>query len=263
MLDVLPEELWIDIILELSCKTIKVVCEIEQFKLLCEKNNLFERRKVFGFPRKTKHCGWYNIWSLVSFGFEEFDDLLTTNPEPLDEITNNLIYKLDLVRGDLLYFDDIEEIGMNIDYNSMYIFDGCSILKLDKINEEVSALPSEFITNISLEYWRNTSWDVGLKYLNLNLTKFRDQLITNIQFTGKLEIDNVTVFSKFVINNLEYGIIYINIYMHSKPSITHNFNKFIEILSSDILTLKYIRPNLVKSEYNGYIPHNSFYLYEQ
>lgn len=130
MLGLLPEELWIDIIMRLKCNTIKGICEIKQFKLLCDKNNLFERRKMLGFPRESGHCKCHDISKLVTFNKELFDQLFLQSSIFLDETINGIIDVLndDLVRGDLLYFDE-----PSIDHYYIYIFNGYTIIKLDSV----------------------------------------------------------------------------------------------------------------------------------
>lgn len=52
--DILPTELWIHIILNIPCKYIPKICNISrQFKDLCDQENLFQKQKMKGFPRKS------------------------------------------------------------------------------------------------------------------------------------------------------------------------------------------------------------------
>ena len=269
ILNILPEELWIKIILELPCHTISNICKIKQFDELCKKHDLFNKKKFKGFPRKQGYCGTYNIGNLIKLNLEQFNNLLIESKDyleglsPFHDLLECLIDTLDMVRGDLLYFD-------HKDTDHFYIFNGCNVRLLDYELDESGVLPSEFtiINNgVPSDYWYASDKNIGIpmnEYVWFNHSTVRDQLINNVKFDKK---DNM-IFTKFVFDNVEYAIIFLG-----KDALYNAYNlvidekrllKFKEILSiqNQNLLLEYLDDIEIKDMFEDKIPDKLFYLME-
>ncbi len=66
-IDILPEELWCQILLELPCKLIIDMHYVShKFKILCDKYDIINKRKMKGFPRKSGQCKAYDVTMLIN-----------------------------------------------------------------------------------------------------------------------------------------------------------------------------------------------------
>lgn len=116
----LPEEIWREIFLLLRYKEIKSLSMVSlQFSKLCEDENIIEKLKMRGFPRKAGLCECHEVHKFVGhhdddilpslydlllvasydFNIKEFNHLQNL---VLDELYNTGI---NLVRGDLIFFE--------------------------------------------------------------------------------------------------------------------------------------------------------------
>jgi len=259
MLDIFPEEIWCKIIFELPCYRIIDLCKIRQFKELCDKNNLIERRKLYGFPRKTGHCLTHNVEELITCDYEDLNDLLygpqdhLVGESPLDELIDDL--GSNLIRGDIIYYEDI-----NIEYTK-YIFDGCNIIHLDDDFDEEGHIPSEFTVinnDVPIDYWIDSKENQGFPfntYVWFNHDTVREQLIDN----AKIDSRNDMVFTKFIFNNKEYTIIF-NDYHYSEDD--YSLENFKDELRGKKLLLEYLRVDEIKKLFNfdKEIPDSVLYL---
>ncbi len=225
--DMLPEEIWCHILLDLQSKLIIDICDINvEFKNLCNKNDIINKRKMKGFPRKSGQCKAHNVSKLYDYN-ELVNEKNKTNI--LSIILDKLHYlNTDLVRGDFIHFKDYV-IYKN---QQKYIFDGCNLIKFD-YNDELGCdiLPQEFtvVTNsVAINYWEIVC-DIVWIYSNT----IKDQLLNNIEY---IELMFMTTFKY---DNDEYRIYFINnFYDITKVEIINKIKyKFIELLNSDLMSL--------------------------
>ena len=198
----LPDELLEMILLKLPCKQIIELSQgFNKIHNLCVRSNLIERRKCKGFPRKSGRCKNYDLQNIfINYNNIKYFtmSLLTVHNDPLDIILNTL-YELnyDLIRGDLLYLDGIDNKG------NMCIFDGCELVDL---KDYCTRLPLEYTNinnNVHLRYW-DVLWD-GPGYnlgINFNHTSIKHEMIDNIK------VDDNELLTTFTFNNVEYTIVY-------------------------------------------------------
>jgi len=240
---ILPEEIWIEIILMLPCQKIIEICEIVEFKELCYKNNLIELRKMKDYPRNTRYCKFHE---------HTFSDNIypeTLHKKSMNEIAN-LLYELnfDLVRGDIINLGH-DETGIN----KILIFDGCNLKYLYYIDGEYSVIPQEFIilnNNIPINYWyKHRDY---ICYISIDHSYVRKECISNVIYNKEKDL----VFTNFYLNNINYVIkcvydeydLYYG-YNECKKDKKNNRNKIIKIfinkLSENILLIKYSKNKLV------------------
>lgn len=267
ILNIFPEELWINIILELPCHTIPNICEVKQLDELCNKHNLFNRKKFSGFPRKQGYCSTLDISKLIELNVEQFNNLLLESLDYLDgqspfhDVLEDLINKLDLVRGDLLYFSIV-------DTDHFYIFDGCNLTLLDYELDESGVLPSEFtiINNgVPVDYWHSSDKNIGVPmndYVWFDPSSVRDQLINNIKLDEK---DNM-IFTIFTFCNIEYGIIFQSGYEFNNAYhlLTDKgrlsiFKNNLSVVDQNLL-LDYASNDDIYDMFDEKLPDNIFYL---
>ena len=259
MLGIFPEEIWIQIMFELPCYKILDLCIIPKFKQFCDKYNLIERRKIKGFPRKDGHCVIHDVSEIISCDYEDLHDLFL-DPEknidgysPLNEILIELIDDLDsnLVRGDIIYYKDIEF------WYSKYIYDGCNIIMLEYDFDEQGHIPREFTVinnDVPTNYWVDSKENRGLpsnNYVSFNHDTVRQQLIDNIQ----IEHQNDTIFTTFIFNNKKYIIFFDSCEDCSRENFKNK-------LRGKQLFLKYIKYDTVKKfhDFKEDIPDSVLYL---
>jgi hypothetical protein len=260
MLPIFPEEIWIKILLLLPCYKIIDLCEIKQFKELCDKNNLIERRKLYGFPRKTGHCLTHDVSELISCDYEDLNHLFYDAEEGsqayLKEILIELIDDLDhnLIRGDLIYYEEIDSEYIK------YIFDGCNIIMLDYDFDEEGHIPNEFsviINDIPTDYWVSSEEHQGFPFNNyiwFDHSIVRYQLIDN----AKIDKKNNMIFTKFTYNNKEHTIVFNN--NNHYPGYNYSLKNFIYTLKGKKLLLKYIEIDEIKNLFDVKLSESVLYL---
>ena len=226
--DIYPAEIWNHILLDLNCKTAKSICSSsQQLNKLCENNDIIEKIKMKGFPRKSGHCDAFDVSKIIPEKYDiskmnsnEYENYeYEENPYHLSEYRDLILDKLyklnfDLVRGDLICFE-----GLDVDRNEgIYIFDGCKIIDLDHEIDDYGALPSEFtvINNaVPFDYWqdRNESKYIenesirGIDHNDIvwfDARSVKDQLIENIQ--PNLAIGHGRLFTTFIYDDVTYII---------------------------------------------------------
>lgn len=212
MYNIFPKELWVNIILETSYKDIVNISNInDQFSILCNSENLFHRRKMKGFPRKSGQCKYHDA-SKFSGSFYNAEKILITGHfvnilrnRKHDDIktsclvlnaTLNKLYEnnTDLVAGDMINFDDV---------NGTFLFDGESIIHMDKAwlesNRIMPSILCPIKNNVPIKYWT----DVKLSHARFifNIKNIRKELINNISHN-----QNDIIYTWFILNNISYGI---------------------------------------------------------
>jgi len=250
--DMLPEELWCQILLDLPCKLIINICDISpKFKILCDKYDIINIRKMKGFPRESGYCRTYDISEFLYYdksednyhgiylSIDELDKLNTLSINKtrvsLFNMLNNILDKLyklniDLVRGDLIYF----KYSGKYSNQKSYIFDGCNIVSLEYEYDNDGTLPEEFtiINNgVPINYWSNNGGVLNNDIVWFDHTTVKDQLFNNIKC-----MDN-TLETKFIYENISYCISYMideDYYGNPDNDLTnHKKSEFIELLSND------------------------------
>lgn len=226
MYNIFPKEIWILIILELPYKHIYDLYDVsDQFKDLYITENITERRKNKGFPRKSGCCEYYDVSSYSGYIYENeliyegnFHQLLAKTGHDsnkilkyifdaaLDKLYGNNIYP---IKGDLVDFGGskigVEYITMKggeikRDHNEMiFIFDGEKIVNIYHNNKVILSHDFDLINcNIPSNYWY-IPIDRWYNYIpfdgavfNFNHSFVRDQLIKNVH-VGK--INGILYFS--------------------------------------------------------------------
>lgn len=228
--DLCPEEIWIQIISQLTCKKIIEVCCIsKQFNDLCKNNKLFERRRLFGFPRITGHCASHDLCELLGLNADTMENLISESYDLVEVLLNDSLDKLyelniDLVCGDLICLQGLSTYRNN----GVFIFDGHNILFLDEEPDEYGSIPKRFtiINNkVSGHYWSSSTIDndssttKGITHncfcwYDHNLTK--REMLDNIKFNDKDQY----WYTEFISDNVNYQIIC----AHDDDNMDYNIN---------------------------------------
>ena len=253
-----PEDIWVLIILELPCRIIPKLYDVsKEFEIIVIKNNLMEKRKYKGFPRKYGECLVHNVSKYSGKIYDNnelyyeggFAGLLDKNkykgPKLLRLVSDAVLDKLilndvNLIKGDI--------ISLNRD---VFIFDGEKIIG----NEEFVLFPDEFsINDIPRNYWCISTIFECNPVIKFNHRLMVDELINNIT-----KCDGI-ISSYCYINDIPYVII-MDRFNHTKRAKCdiENFTKI--ILNSGCLYLylflneKYTKINF---EFNGIIVENIY-----
>lgn len=231
----LPEEIWIQILMKLFCKDIINIYYVSHyFNDLCNKSNLFMRRKMLGFPRESGHCEFHDML--------KYSDILTNDPELLLDKLYESNY--DLIRGDLICFGSRE---------STYIFMGCKMIPLydiDKSGRFTGILPAEFlIINDDLPklYWEHKIVAINNKIVVEkrgieNLVYCFNHEIIRKKCVNNIKQSDIDTYTTFCHNDEFYRIVYFDGNYNSYKNediLTDEFENFKEILlKNDYLKLK-------------------------
>lgn len=202
------DEIWIQIIFELQCiYIINVSCVSKYFRDLCEKENLFKRRKYKGFPRLNGHCKahdtskYYNKDDKALRRSESHELILLSISS--GETLNGLIEdNCDLVRGDLICFCGFLHRYIHA---GIFIFDGYKIIPLGHEVSEYGDLPNEFTVindNVPINYWNNDNE----KGIEAKLIWFDHKSVKN-QCMDNIKCENNEVYTEFVFDGKSYKII--------------------------------------------------------
>jgi hypothetical protein len=191
--DIFPKEIWVLIIYELPCKLIYNLYDVhDQFEELCRQEDIIERRKLKGYPRKSGHCKSYGVCNYIKNYVE--------NVYPIRLILNDTLDRLyedntDLVRGDLINFE--------IDDNDVFLFDGEKIVENYVLHKCILPKDMDIINdNVPAEYWGNTKF--GNFSFNFNTVIVKEQLINNIHD----DTFSITNGTRFLLNNKKYTILF-------------------------------------------------------
>lgn len=233
----LPEEIWREIFLSLRYKEVKSLSMISlQFSKLCKDENIIQKLKMRGFPRKSGCCERHDVHKFVGYYHGDilpslYDLLLVAsydfNIKEFNRLQNLVLDELyntgvNLVRGDLILYEK------NSNNNGVYIFDGLNIIELDYKVKTDGFLPDEFTVindNVPINYW-----NVGIKnsqefWFDHKLVK--KQCIDNIKYINMNNIDYV--FTNFNYNDINYSIIdYCN-----NEDINIKLNKFLLLFNGN------------------------------
>lgn len=236
----IPEEIWIQILMELSCKDIIDVYYISHyFNDLCNKCNLFNKRKMMNFHRESGHCELYDISKCID---NSIDDL------------ELMLYKLcelncDLIRGDLFYFD------LTFDDQKVYIFNGYKMILINNINDHgfsYGILPREFLVindKLPKLYWEHKTnfADSSGKIITVNhiiesFIYYFDHNIVKNQCLDNIKCDD-EIYTNFVLNDELYRIEYYDDYydgFENPKDVDTQIREFKEILlNSDYIKFSY------------------------
>ena len=229
-LSVLPDELLDTVLMELACKEIIRLCNLsDRINNVCEINNIIERRKYKGFPRKTGHCYAFDVYHFIFTGkeigvlpedYEDENDIHEYNANELmeefdysEKALNIILDRLnqlnyDLVRGDLICTESLD----NYRNSGVYIFDGCKIIDLDRETiDDYGALPPEFhVINdgVPITYWINFGNEYYTKGVDHNNIVWFDSSPVKDQLMNNIKIEGDELYTTFIFNNVEYKILY-------------------------------------------------------
>lgn len=125
--DLLPEDIWVKIILRLNCRTLSKLYDVsEQFYKLSKRKSLYEKCKSYGFPRietkvhdVSKSSGKIYDYDNKLLYFGKFRELLINHctPKMLSLIKSTILdllcsKNIDLVRGDIVDFKSEQGLFM-------------------------------------------------------------------------------------------------------------------------------------------------------
>lgn len=227
--NIFPKDIWILIILEIPCKYIYNLSDAnDQFKELCINENIIEKRKFKGFPRKSGHCEVFNVSNYEGNVYYEnnilvsgnFADILETHRYInikavkliFSEILDRLYYhNFNLIKGDLIdckhliFIFDGEEIiltNYNTNYKTKKIYTGYFA------NNYSSILPYEFNLikyNIPSKYWngRGLGDDTAFYF---NCRDYKTELINKIIYDENHKLYR----TEFISNDKTYIIMFKN-----------------------------------------------------
>lgn len=205
----LPKEIWITIILEIPCKFIPKLYDVtHQFKELCVKENIIEKRKMRGYPRTTGHCESYGVYNYKGNAYDPKGNIIyngfvkvimrairydNAHVRLLLDDTLDELYKdnINLVRGDLVNF----EIGNG----SIFLFDGEKIIDTYRGDDTIILDDFDIINdNIPTGYWRGTGFSCKFFF---NIILIKEQLMNNIVLN-----DGMISHMLLLLNNRKYTI---------------------------------------------------------
>lgn len=214
--NIFPKDIWISIIFKLPCKYIYNLNDSNyQFEKLCYEQNIIEKRKSLGFPRKSNHCNSYGVYNFKGNVYNNNGDIIDFAPlkivmknsrrnyhlvKLILDNTLDILYKnnIDLIKGDLIDF----EIGDK----STFIFDGEKIV--DTYFNHISIFPDNIDIindNIFSSYWSKTKLqNFTFCFNNISV---KDQLMNNIVYGD--DIGKMTETS-FISDKKTYKILFSN-----------------------------------------------------
>src|SRR5579862_9825952 len=215
----LPNDILIDILLQLNCKQIIFIQRscTKLSKLILD-NKILEQRKIEGYPRKEGHCLSYSVpTNIISkMPYLTFDTIIL--------LATNYIYAnvSDIIKGDIVRIDSL--------YNQpiAFIFDGMKLVDLlyylrPFSRKFVRLLPTDFCVienNVPLNYWgRNIVSNIWFNHVLV-----RQQCLDNMTFTEYNKL-----CTTFTFNELTYSIYYEKDYILNDKNRLEKFKQ--EILS--------------------------------
>lgn len=195
-----------NILLNLNYQEIINLCEnIKYINDYCKEHNILNKRRTWGFPRKSKRCEVHDVSYLVEKipdvklpkkFYEDHDEYIIKKSLNL---LLNLIYKnnLNLIFGDVIYAPGIEH------YNCLYIFNGREIIQLDYEFHDYGHLPVEFTiihNDVPIKYWCIDELENSIIWLDIR--NLKDHCINNIKEQNQM------ISTTFIYNNIIYTIIF-------------------------------------------------------
>lgn len=238
--EMLPQDLWMPILMYFKCDEIELLCCLNsKLHIYCMKNDVINKRKYLGFPRKTS-CVAHDVSHLKDTTLKIIDSNgFTINQlEPIEriDVLNEILETLhntELIYGDLIYVGGY--------HPETFIFNGRILLPLDldrvdfrNPKKMINVLPKEFITptnHVSMLYWKNDVVHNSIVWLNIS--ELRNQCIDNI------DIESDIVSTSFIYDNITYTI-----YFSSNHQVFYGYDvlrrEFIKCLTdNNILPLEY------------------------
>ena len=227
--NLLPNEILRHILLYLDVKSIKTMMEIlSEFRCL-DLEEILRTRRIILYPRISGNCSQHSIPSSV----------IELCNHTLLKCETELILKYlddtnaDLVKGDLLIFDDVNMVSIS----EVFLFDGDNILHMSCHRCRVIK------NNVPIRYW-------GCSNVYFDHKLVRDQCLSNINYK-LIDNTNYALFTSFIYYDREYKIIYEYAYTYEFNKTTYNkttyeifdiklreeiIKDFIEILNIDDIT---------------------------
>lgn len=190
--DIFPREIWVLIILEIPYKLIPNLYGFIS-EDLCIEENILDRRKLKGYPRKSGHSELHHKVKLSDTNKRKIQN---NHSIATKSVLNEVLLSLyenntDLIRGDLICGD---LTCTNTDVS--FVFDGENIIRIEN-----NILPQDFdliIDEIPMEYWKNHNF-----VFCFNNHLVRDQTLNNITYD---ELYKIT-FTWFIFNKQYYVIL--------------------------------------------------------
>lgn len=180
--DTLPQDVLIPILLNLTCKSLKMICGVShKFQDFCLKHNIMHTRKYQGYPRSNGHCNVFYIPDpLFSIGYRILSDV---NKFLLKALNTLYDRNIDLIRGDIVVFKDPNKPTKDI--IQVYMFNGCKLEDLNytyDIYEGNLPLDYRVIENgIPIKYF-NTKGGLSNTIVWFNHIPMREQCLSNIEY---------------------------------------------------------------------------------
>lgn len=223
MFKVLPKELISFILYELDYDTLISAYKIEELDKYERLDTILLTRRISCFPRLEGGVKLHSIpESIISRDIPKEDRRLIS----FEYLVNN---KVDLVKGDIIFFEAIADV-IGIDYiQSSAIFDGININLIEHRFQPLDYFKA-IENSIPLNYWVNL-----IRYCNPQTVRIDDKIlnrcINNITY-GKIN-EYFAIYTKFIRNNIEYIIIKDNYNDYGQFDNDIMDTKTFEILSED------------------------------
>lgn len=248
----ITHDLWENILMNFNPIELEQLCDGDiKMDDYCKTNNIIEKRKMKGFPRKSGYCADHDVSCYV----DDIPDLKKIYGYEYNEVRNMLSTLLDLLyqnNVNLVFGDLIFTKGLNAHNNDgTYIFDGREIIGLDFSISDFGELPSKFmviINGVPIDYWvtkhkiNESSGQfkfgrilikkgIELNYnVWLNLTNnIREECINNIRVDK-----NGILMTSFTHNSNIYFIYTLVVLPDQEKFYKHIFK---EVLEKDIISL--------------------------
>lgn len=252
----IPEEIWVGIFSQLLCENIINIYYISHyFNNLCKKNDIFNKRKNLGFPRKSGHCVVHDIPN-----YRKYVDGKPANTKLHSELVLDDLYRsnCDLIRGDLISFGRYPFLD--------YFFTGCDLIHIYGFNGRkgitIGFLPNDFLMingNIPKLYWDHKEKVINRKEVTVEYGIKNIVFCFNHDVVKKECIDNINQGGLFLISTeFNYNDKLYKISYHKDDEYQNDEKIHIEELKEILLKNNYLKLEFDKYDENGLILRRTY-----
>lgn len=260
--NIFPKELWISIILEIPYKYILNLYDVnDQFKYLCDTEDLLNKRKLLGFPRSNGHYKCHDISQYCGSFYNTKNVLVNGRSNKLllqNRYSNNEIYLILSVLFDKLYENDIDLIAGDLldtkGIKMILLFDGETIVNITNvenngtINNNKKTIPKHLCpikNKLSIEYWDNSL--LTCSNFMFDIRDIRKELIENISHN-----EHGVMYTWFILNKKPYVIFQFNENLFEDTLLNEN-DIYLYIKSYDVLFKFFkVKGVVVENVYHGF-----------